>query len=73
MTNYNSSQPRNTYALVVMTNNDKYFITLAELERLKEEAHQLHPPMFFSTTDAKNHTKIDIRVEWISSIVVEGQ
>lgn len=71
MTNTTSGS-RNTYALVVMTNNDKYFITLAELERMKEEVYQLHPPIFFHTTDAKNHTKIDLRVEHISSVVVEG-
>ena len=68
----NGASPRNTYALVIMTNNDKYFISLADRARLKEEMMQLHKPLIFHTQDAKHGTKLELFVAHISSIVVEG-
>lgn len=67
-----TSGTRKTYALVVMTNNDKYFITLSERDRLETALHQLHKPLYFETIDAKNYSKLQLFVEHISSVVVEG-
>lgn len=72
MSNFNSAQPRNTYALVIMTNNDKYFISLADRARLKEEMMMEHKPIIFHTQDAKHGTKLELFTAHISSIVVEG-
>lgn len=66
----NSSQQRNTYALVIMTNNDKYFISLADRARLKEEMLTTKPEIFH-TQDAKHGTKLELFTAHISSIVVE--
>lgn len=71
MSHYETA-PRKAYALVVMTNNDKYFIALEERLRLETEMQQLHRPLFFKTTDAKNNTKIQLFTAHISSIVAEG-
>lgn len=59
------------FALVVMTNNDVYYISIEDAKELMRLAGEPAAPAFFLTRDVKNHTVISISFGNVSSVVIK--